>query len=288
MPLVLVDIGNSAIKLNWVSGEVADSVNSPLDATCQSIRINDWSEFDFGQLPKATCYWVTACVAPAKLHELSDALDQARRDSDRIRSVDHRLINLEIDVDQPEAVGIDRLVGCLAVAQDLADNEAAIVVDAGTAVTIDLVTGKGVFRGGVIYPGADASFAQLNQQTAALPRLDYLSRKAIIAAWQEEAKPLTDGQSLPPWQRNTTMAIAAGVYRTQLVGLADTVTRFRESLSETQACNCRIVLTGGGIDELLSVADILNCQPNWINEADVVPNLIHMGLLSIHHQNNKT
>lgn len=285
---MLVDIGNSAIKLNWVSSEVADSVNSPLDATCQSMQINDWSEFDFKQLPKKVYYWVTACVDPVKLHELSDALDQARRTKDRIRSVDHRLINLEIDVDQPEAVGVDRLVGCLAVAQNLADDEAAIVVDAGTAVTIDLVTGKRVFRGGVIYPGADASFTQLNQQTAALPRLDYLARKSMITAWQESANQLPDGDSLPPWQRNTTMAIAAGIYRTQLAGLTDTVNRFRESLPTPLASNCRIVLTGGGIAELLIVASVLNCQPDWIDEADIMPNLIHAGLLSIHHQNNKT
>ena len=288
MPLVLVDIGNSAIKLNWVSSEVADSNNSSLDATCKSIQINDWSEFDFKQLPNAVCDWVTACVAPAKLQELSDALDQAGRSKDRIRSVDHRLIDLEIDVDQPEAVGVDRLVGCLAVAQNLTDDEAAIVVDAGTAVTIDLVTGKRVFRGGVIYPGADAAFTQLNQQTAALPQLDYSARKTMIAAWQQEANQLADGESLSPWQRNTAMAITAGVYRTQIAGLAETVTQFHKSLPAPLASNCRIVLTGGGIDELLNVAEVLNCRPEWLDEAGVVPDLIHAGLLSIHHQNNKT
>ena len=281
MSVVLVDIGNSAIKLNFVSKDVAASNDSVLDDTYESLRIGDWTDFDFKKLPKAVHYWVTSCVDKAKLHELSNALDEAGRTRDRIRAVDHRLIGLEIDVDAPEAVGVDRLVGCLAVAQRLAPDEAAIVVDAGTAVTIDMVTGKGVFHGGVIYPGADASFLQLNQQTAALPNLDYTARNEIVATWQEDAG------APKPWQRNTATAIVSGVYRMQLAGLAQTVVQFRASLPSSLASKCRIVLTGGGIEELLNAGKVMNSQPDWINEATVEPELIHAGLLLIHQQNNR-
>ena len=258
MSVVLVDIGNSAIKLSFVSKDVASSSDSLLDDTCKSLKIGSWAEFDFKKLPKAVHDWVTSCVDKAKLQELSDALDEVGRTRDQIRSVDHRLINLEIDVDAPEAVGVDRLVGCLAVAQRLALDESAIVVDAGTAVTIDMVTGKGVFRGGVIYPGADASFLQLNQQTAALPNLDYAARNEIVATWQAE------GAAPNPWQRNTATAIVSGVYRVQLAGLAQTVSQFRQALPNSLASKCRIVLTGGGIEELLNAGEVLNCQPDWI------------------------
>lgn len=281
MSVVLVDIGNSAIKLNFVSKDVAVSSGARLNDTCKSLRIGGWEEFDFQKLPKTVHYWVTSCVDKAKLHELSDALDEAGRTRDRIRAVDHRLISLEIDVDAPAAVGVDRLVGCFAVAQGLASDEAAIVVDAGTAVTIDMVTGKGVFCGGVIYPGADASFLQLNQQTAALPGLNYAARNEIVAAWQ------ADGAALNPWQRNTTTAIVSGVFRGQLAGLARTVSQFRQALPSSLASKCPIVLTGGGIEELLNAGKVLNCQPEWINEATIEPDLIHAGLLLIHHQNNR-
>ena len=173
------------------------------------------------------------------------------------------------------------MVGCFAVAQRLAPDEAAIVVDAGTAVTIDMVTGKGVFRGGVIYPGADASFLQLNQQTAALPGLGYAARNEIVATWQAE------GAAPNPWQRNTATAIVSGVYRVQLAGLDQVVTQFRASLPKSLASKCRIVLTGGGIQELLNAGEVFNCQPDWINEATIEPDLIHTGLLLIHHQNNR-
>ena len=285
MSLILVDIGNSAIKLSFVPSPIADSVGSSLDSTCEKLRINDWSEFDFKTLPKTACAWVIACVNNTKLNELSDQLDQAGRIKDQIQSVRWDKINLKIDVDQPDAVGIDRLVGCLAASQGLAEDEAAIVVDAGTAVTIDLVTGGGVFRGGVIYPGVNASCFQLNQQTAALPRLDYFARKEILAAWQSEATQLAAGKTLPPWQRNTATAIIAGIYQVQLAGLTETVSRFKNSLPSPLSSNCRILLTGGGIEELLSAGRILNCQPEWIDKATSEPNLIHAGLLSIHHRN---
>ena len=284
MSLILVDIGNSAIKLSFVPSQIADSVGSSLDATCEAQRINDWSEFDFTKLPEAACVWVIACVDNAKLNELRNQLDQNQRNTDQVRSVQYDAIDIKIDVDQPDAVGIDRLIGCLAASKELADNEVAIVVDAGTAVTIDLVTGNGVFCGGVIYPGVNASFFQLNQQTAALPLLDFSARQKILAAWEAEIQELLPPEKTPPpWQRNTAMAIIAGVYRVQLAGLSQTVSQFRESLPAPLASNCRIVLTGGGIEELLCAGSTFDCLPGWINEAQVDSNLIHAGLLAIHH-----
>ena len=283
MSLILVDIGNSAIKLSFVPSEIADSVGASLNSTCETKRIKDWSEFDFKKLPTTACCWTVACVNNAKLNELSNLLDLNGRKQDQVRTVRRDLIELEIDVQQPDAVGIDRLVGCLAATLGLAENEAAVVVDAGTAVTIDLVTGKKVFRGGVIYPGVSASCFQLNQQTAALPRLDFAARQQTIADWRAEADQLPAEQMLLPWQRNTTTAIIAGIYRVQLAGLAQTVSDFKKSLPASLSRNCKIVLTGGGIEELLNAGKILNCQPDWITEARIEPNLIHAGLLSFHH-----
>ena len=282
MSVILVDIGNSAIKLIFVPSGIADSVGSTLDASCETQRISDWSEFDFGKLPEVACHWTIACVNDVKLNELSSLLEENKREQDQVRAVRRDVIDLELDVDQPDAVGIDRLIGCLAARQGLAVNEAAIVVDAGTAVTIDLVTGDGVFRGGVIYPGVDANCFQLNQQTAALPLLDYAAREEILDAWQDGAKQLEQVMPLLPWQRNTATAIVAGVFRVQIAGLREIVTQFRQSLASPLASNCQIVLTGGGFDELLSSSKILNCQLDWIDEARHEPTLIHAGLLFIH------
>ena len=58
MSVVLVDIGNSAIKLSFVSKDVASSSDSLLDDTCKSLKIGSWAEFDFKKLPKAVHDWV--------------------------------------------------------------------------------------------------------------------------------------------------------------------------------------------------------------------------------------
>lgn len=60
-------------------------------------------------------------------------------------------INLEDYIDRKnyyETMGIDRIVA-------LQDVDNAVVVDAGSAITVDLVK-KGVFEGGFIYPGIKA------------------------------------------------------------------------------------------------------------------------------------
>jgi len=285
--LILVDIGNSAIKLSFVPSKIADDSGSSLGENCETQRIVDWSEFDFAKLPKATCIWMIGCVNNVKLKELSDLLEQNGRSKDQVRVVGRESIDLKLDVDQPDTVGMDRLIGCLAASRGLDDSAAAIVVDAGTAVTIDLVTGDQVFKGGVIYPGVNANCCQLNQQTAALPRLDYAARNEALVAWQAETQQLQPTKPLSPWQRNTASAIIAGVYRVQLAGLTQTVSQFKESLPASFENNCQVVLTGGGVEELLNAGKIFNCLPSWIEEVRVKPNLIHAGLLSIHHRELK-
>lgn len=68
-------------------------------------------------------------------------------------------------------VGQDRLlnaVGAFARAQ-----QACIIVDAGTAVTVDFVDGQGVFQGGAIAPGLNMMLKALHEHTAALPSLKF-------------------------------------------------------------------------------------------------------------------
>ena len=47
------------------------------------------------------------------------------------------------------------------------------MVDAGTAVTVDVVTSDGVFRGGAILPGIQTAAAALANATDALPLVEH-------------------------------------------------------------------------------------------------------------------
>ena len=68
----------------------------------------------------------------------------------------------------PETLGLDRLAAAVGAAA-LFPGENVLVVDFGTAITLDLLTADGTFRGGNISPGAAARFSALHDYTEKLP-----------------------------------------------------------------------------------------------------------------------
>lgn len=192
-PDVVVDIGNTRIKWGRCrDGRVAEMVSLAGDIP------EDWGL----QVPKwelgTGIAWAVASVHPARLKRFSK---WATARGDRVRVIEHVHIPLTIDVDEPENVGIDRLLGALA-AHRLAAPQPAIVLSVGTAVTADLVEGAGVYRGGVIFPGPRLMAESLHAWTAQLP---------LVAA------PVIPAEHPPA--RNTRDAILAGI-RYAIVGAA--------------------------------------------------------------------
>lgn len=68
-------------------------------------------------------------------------------------------------------VGQDRLLNAIGAFSRA--GQACIVIDAGTAITVDFVDGQGVFQGGAIAPGVSMMLRALSERTAALPRLAF-------------------------------------------------------------------------------------------------------------------
>lgn len=68
----------------------------------------------------------------------------------------------------PESLGRDRLAAAVGAAA-LFPATPVLVVDFGTALTLDLVTADGTFRGGFISPGVRMRFRALHDYTARLP-----------------------------------------------------------------------------------------------------------------------
>ena len=78
----------------------------------------------------------------------------------------------------PEEVGADRLVNTVA-AHDRYQGP-LIVVDFGTATTLDVVDGDGNYRGGVIAPGINLSLAALHMAAAKLPSVRISRTERVI------------------------------------------------------------------------------------------------------------
>ncbi len=70
-----------------------------------------------------------------------------------------------------ETVGQDRLL--CAIGAFAMSRQACVVVDLGTALTVDFVDGEGAFHGGAIAPGLGMMLRSMHEQTDALPLVEY-------------------------------------------------------------------------------------------------------------------
>lgn len=135
---------------------------------------------------------------------------------------------LTLAYDRPADLGPDRVVNA-AVAFSRFGGP-VLVVDAGTAVTFDLVSADGVFLGGAIFPGQEALADALNRHGARLPRVS--------------PAPVGD-----PVGRSTAECIRAGVGHGFRFAVAGLMNAYRQCFPD----GLRTILTGGGAESLAGV-----------------------------------
>lgn len=162
-----------------------------------------------------------------------------------LRVVDHfSQVPVGIDVDQPETVGIDRLLTAYAARNLVTKTQPIVVVDSGTATTVNLITSDGNFRGGAILPGLRMSAYAMHDYTARLPLID--------------SDTLTDNDAeavrIPVLGRKTVDAMKAGLFWGQLGAVREIAAKLEAEAMETfgEVGPASIVLTGGGGRQLVS------------------------------------
>lgn len=127
---------------------------------------------------------------------------------------------IPLRVDTPEEVGADRL--CNAVAAWEKWHCATIVVDFGTATTLDIVTAKGEYGGGAIVLGLEKASLALAQSTAQLPQVPIIAPKKVVG-------------------RSTVECIQAGLYH-GYAGMVDHLVALSE---KEEKVKMKVVATGG-------------------------------------------
>jgi type III pantothenate kinase len=121
---------------------------------------------------------VALSTVPSVLHEVRIMLDQYWP------SVPHVLIEpgvrtgIPLLVDNPKEVGADRIVNCLAAFHKF--GRAAIVVDFGSSICVDVVSAKGEFLGGAIAPGVQVSSDAAAARSAALRRVELARPRSVV------------------------------------------------------------------------------------------------------------
>jgi len=85
---------------------------------------------------------------------------------------------IQLKVPEPQTVGADRIVNTVA-AKNLFGSP-ALVIDFGTATTIDYLSASGCYEGGVIAPGPILALESLSSRTAKLPRVELAWPKSVV------------------------------------------------------------------------------------------------------------
>lgn len=125
-----------------------------------------------------------------------------------------------IDYTSSRQLGVDRVAGAMG-AWKLLPGHDILIVDAGTAVTYDVITASGHFKGGNIAPGIKMRLDALHRHTAALPLLD--------------VPDVIDTSS--PFGNDTASAIIKGA----VYGIAGAIKGYLDYLP----ADTRVVITGG-------------------------------------------
>lgn len=130
--------------------------------------------------------------------------------------------------------GQDRLLNALGAFEGM--KQACVIVDCGTAVTVDFVDGQGVFQGGAILPGASMQLHCLHEKTAALPHVH-------LAVPAPEV-----------FGKDTTQAMLNGV----IFGIRGAVRALVERYAEAYEAFPPVIATGGDAPLILQDEELID------------------------------
>jgi type III pantothenate kinase len=231
-PALVADVGNSRIK--WgrcVEGRVADSVSLPPDdPQAWQRQMTLWS---IG----TGAFWIVAGVHPQRRDDLAEWIRQRGDQVQILHSC--RQLPLRVLVEKPDCAGIDRLLNAVAASRRVPHGVGAVIVDAGSAITVDWLDESAAFAGGSIFPGIRLMAQALHDYTALLP----------VVQVTHSAPPLPG--------TSTAAAIEAGVLWAAAGGIQALLTRLG-----ARASSAPLVFLTGGDGPLLAEAldQILECE----------------------------
>ncbi|MDH3719577.1 MAG: type III pantothenate kinase [Planctomycetota bacterium] len=248
LPLMTVDIGNSRIKLGEFTAPdefsaPGDGGDLPQPTRTLQMSTPTWEPVEIAlwlapQKPR-DFQWLCASVHQAAADKMQAWLaDEVGTGSVRVLQNDD--LPITVDVEHPEAVGIDRLLAAVAANRLRPPECPAVVIDLGTAITVDVVSREGKFCGGAILPGVEMSAKALHEYTDRLP--------------QSEMSELDEPP--PALGSSTDEAITSGLYW----GAVGAIRALIGQLNKDMPVQPLAILTGGAARR---VADLLEVPARY-------------------------
>jgi type III pantothenate kinase len=235
---VAVDIGNTLLKCGIFLAPDKSEVNivqiPPVGEKPDDFFVRcllSWEPFfDVEGMLTADVYpkpltWRIAPTGRWSWKEFKEAI-LPYRPKDRFKVITRKEIPLKINVDTPEKVGLDRLLAAFAAVEYYGDAP-MLIVDAGSAITVDVVKNR-TFCGGAILPGLAAQSETYSKISKKLP--------LVLVPFDMEKRVI-----VPPYPaKNTKEAIQSGYYW----GTIGAIRQFY-TMSFSHKERALLVLTGG-------------------------------------------
>jgi type III pantothenate kinase len=225
MNIIAIDIGNTNISVGlFLEGteQFIETVGGEAEDKFAALLEKSWGKIPYSKAAKEKVRDGAIVVSSVK-PEWTKLVKQLAKDrlGEKIMVIGEQVpLPIKMAVDEPKKVGVDRVVA--AAAAYAVVEQAVVIADFGTAITIDLVDDKGTFLGGIIAPGLGTGAKALNEFTAQLPLVKLSRPKA-------------------PWGKNTEAAINCGIYYGAVGLLHEVVRRYAEKIDKWPYT----VITGG-------------------------------------------
>ncbi|HUE70254.1 MAG TPA: type III pantothenate kinase [Pirellulaceae bacterium] len=249
--LIAVDIGNSTVKLGWFDARTPKLPNYPMPLRVEHFPtgqtpLAEWFE---GLSEKDLLIWYVASVHRSGEAALYSWV-RSKRPFDDFHVLTYEKLPLRIELEYPGRVGMDRLAAAVAANERRSGRKPAIVVDTGTAITVDLVNHHGAFLGGAILPGFRLTAEALAANTDQLP----------LTLYGGEDEPAALG-------KNTEAALKSGQFWGTIGAVRELIERMSEDLAEPP----EVFVTGG---------DLKRLAPFMAKNAQFVPHMVLSGIMA--------
>ncbi len=251
--LLTVDVGNTTIQCGLFEDEklalqFRRSTNSKLSSDELGLFFRDvlaLNNFDYKAVERIAC----CSVVPAINHSLSNCFRKYFFKEALFIQAGIKT-GLKIKYANPREIGADRIAGVIGAVHAAASSGGAknlIVVDMGTATTVDVITKNNEYLGGAILPGASMSVHALSEGTAQLPSVEVVQPKNVCGS-------------------STIEAIQSGVFYGQAGAIRELVSKMEEKVFGGERA---FVIGTGGFSRSFESAGLFDL---------VLPDLVLQGL----------
>ena len=257
--LMAIDVGNTQIVVGLFedeggvgTGELAHrwrvATHPMYTADEFALQVSQLLALDGLQLSAVTGA-VVACVVPPLQTSLREMTSRRLGVPSVIVEPGIRT-GMPVLVDNPKEVGADRIADAVAAFERYGGP--TIVVDFGTATNFEVVSARGEYLGGVLFPGIEVSLNALAARAALLPRVDIAPPRNVLG-------------------KNTVESLQSGVFYGYGALVDGVCARLKGEVGPAT-----VVATGGLAPTILAAATTIDHHEPWLT--------LH-GLRTIYHRN---